>query len=62
MKLAVTTNRYTQNSATIHGYHIATDFFRLRLLHEQEFATHTVSSAELVLLANIQALHQLITY
>ncbi len=29
-----------QNSATIHGYHTATDFFRPRLLHEQEFATH----------------------
>jgi len=34
MKLAVTTNRYMQNLTTIHGYHIATDFFRRQLLHE----------------------------
>jgi hypothetical protein len=34
MKLAVTTNRYMQNLVTIHGYHIAMDIFRRRLLHE----------------------------
>jgi len=34
MMLAVATNLYTQISATIYGYHIATDFSRLRLPHE----------------------------
>jgi hypothetical protein len=34
MKLAVTTNLYTQSLVAIHGYHTATDFFRLQLLHE----------------------------
>jgi hypothetical protein len=27
-------NRQPQNSATIHGYHTAMDFFRRQLLHE----------------------------
>jgi hypothetical protein len=34
MKLAVATKHYMQNLATIHGFPIATDFFRRRLLHE----------------------------
>jgi hypothetical protein len=34
MKLAVVTNGYMQNLATIHGYHIAMDIFRRRLQHE----------------------------
>jgi len=34
MKLEVVTNRYVEKLATIHGYHIATDFFRHRLLHK----------------------------
>ena len=33
---------YAQNSATIHGHLIATDFFEPRLLHEQEFAKDTI--------------------
>jgi len=45
MKLAVTTNRYMQNLTTIHGFHIATDFFRRQLLHEQEFATQAKLTA-----------------
>jgi hypothetical protein len=40
MKLAVFTSRYAKNSATIPGYRTATDFFRRRLLHDWEFATH----------------------
>jgi hypothetical protein len=38
--LAVNIDLYEQNSATIRGYRTAMDFFRPRLLHEQEFAMH----------------------
>ena len=38
LKLAASINRQSQNSATIHGYHTAMDFFRRQLLHELEFA------------------------
>jgi hypothetical protein len=31
---AANINRQPQNSATIHGYHTAMDFFRRQLLHE----------------------------
>jgi hypothetical protein len=31
---AASINRQPQNSATIHGYHTAMDFFRRQLLHE----------------------------
>jgi hypothetical protein len=34
LKLAASINRQPLNSATIHGYHTATDFFKHQLLHE----------------------------
>jgi len=34
LKLAASINRQPHNSATIHGYHTAMDFFRRQLLHE----------------------------